>query len=124
MAFADDVRRFAVKVEAKSKAHFVNTVHAVHQSIQDGSPITGAPGQPVQTGNLRGSWQVDFESPASAIVASSKEVAPYNQAIEDGVGPHGPLTLRSTVGGFHSVAKTINGFDRLVAAEAAKLADT
>lgn len=74
--------------------------------------IAGSPGQPVQTGTLRNSWQTTIVSPTEVLISSNLAYAPV---IEDGVGRHGkPLTLRSHVGGFHSVAHTLTNIDRLV----------
>lgn len=116
--FSGKMREFAVLVDMRSRAVFVNVASAAKDSITDGSPMTGAPGQPVQTGALKGSWQLRFESPTRAVISTDKLYAP---AIEDGQGPHGPLTLRSPVGGFHSVALTVAGIPALVADETAKL---
>lgn len=112
MSFADDIARFTLTVEATTKQHFVNIAAAVKDSITDGSPVTGAPGQPVNTGALKNSWQLAFDSPTSARISTKMA---YAEAIEDGVGPHGPLTLRSAVGGFYSVRLTAAGFPKLVA---------
>lgn len=118
MSFKDEVRDFARSVETDSQALFVNVATATHASIQLGSSITGAPGQPVDTGALRASWQLEFETKDAALISTDKIYAP---PIEDGIGPHGPLTLRSRVGGFRSVALTIAGFPALVQDEAQKL---
>lgn len=84
-----------------------------HQSVQFGSEITGAPGQPVDQGVLRASVQLQLDATTPhASVGSNLEYAP---GIEHGVGPHGPLTLRSAVGGFHSFALTVAATDRLLA---------
>jgi hypothetical protein len=112
MSFADQVRSFAVKVEAQSKGVIAEAATEVQRSIVFGSEITGAPGQPVQTGNLRDSWIPEFVSPTEWHTSTDVEYAP---PIEDGVGEFGPLTLRSTTGGFHSVAATRANFDRIVA---------
>jgi hypothetical protein len=87
------------------------TGRAVQIAIQFGSELTGSPGQPVDTGNLRNAWIRENPSENVSIVSTNVE---YAQSIEDGIGPHGPLTLRSAVGGFHSVALTVAGFDRIV----------
>jgi hypothetical protein len=111
--FTDQVRRFSEGVRVKSQAAFVRVVELTRESIVDGSALTGAPGQPVDTGYLKASWQTVFESPTSAVIGTNTVYAP---AIEDGVGRHGPLTLRSQVGGFHSVAQTRANFPRIVVA--------
>lgn len=120
MSFADDMARFTAKVETSSKAVFVNVCAAAKDSITDGSPLTGAPGQPVDTGNLKASWQLEFTSPTSAEITTNVD---YAEAVEDGVGPHGPRAYGrersgaktgSVVGGSHSVKLTMAGLSRLV----------
>jgi hypothetical protein len=118
MSFAEDISKFATKVQTNSQAVFVNTASHVYESIVNGDQLTGAPGQPVQTGALRASWNLTFDSPTDATISTNMVYAP---AIEDAVGPHGSLTLRSQVGGFHSVALTVAGMPRIVAAESAKV---
>ena len=115
MSFAEDLAKFAAKSKALQQAHFINTASAVKDSIVNGSPVTGAPGQPVDTGNLKNSWQLTFDGPADATVSTNVEYAPV---IEDNVRG---ATLRSQVGGFHSVKLTVGGFERLAETEARKL---
>lgn len=122
MSLESDVARIALKLD-KISEHMLPAIGlAVHQSIQEGSPITGAPGQPVGQygpgynegsvgGTLKGSWQVTFPSPEIAEITTNLV---YAKPIEDGVGKYGPLRLRSSVGGFHSVALTRINFPRLV----------
>lgn len=111
MTFSSDLRAFALKVERKNKGVFLGAATGVQESVVDGSPVTGAPGQPVDTGSLKGSWQLTFPGQWEAELATRVEYAP---AVEEGIGPHGPMTLRSEVGGFHSVKATRANFDRLV----------
>jgi hypothetical protein len=121
MSFGDEVRSFAVAVQARNRRVFVNTASAVKDSITDGSNITGAPGQPVKSGVLKGSWILEFLSPTEARISSGGAASAYNWQIEDGISWRGqPLTLRSAVGGFHSVKLTVLNFDRLVAVEAGR----
>jgi len=112
-SFADDINKFAIKVQTNSRAVFVNTASHAYESIVNGDTLTGAPGQPVDTGALRASWQLIFNSPTEARIATNIEYAPY---VEDNVRGvkfknHGP----------HSVALTIAGMSRIVAVEAAKV---
>lgn len=116
-AFAEQLHAFTLKVEARNQAIFVNTVSAVKSSITDGSPLTGAPGQPVDTGALKNSWQMAFNSATQATISTNIKYAPV---IEEGIGRYGPLTLRSQVGGFGSVKLTRAGFNHLVADETQK----
>lgn len=109
--FREDLKRFITKVGARNRDIFVNTVSEASNSIVNGSAITGAPGQPVDTGNLKASWQTTFESPSLAQISTKVVYAPQ---IEDGTREGRALTLRSKVGGFHSVALTIAGLRRIV----------
>jgi hypothetical protein len=128
--FAAQIAAFQAKVERARKAIFVNTCSAAKASITDGSAVTGAPGQPVDTGFLKGSWQLVFESADSAIIGTNVSYAPIQETgvrsdfAPQGVdnpkpsqGPHRP----SQVGGHHSVALTAAGFQRIVEAEALKV---
>lgn len=117
MSFADQIQSFTVKVDRVPRETFVDVATEAHHSIQDGSALTGAPGQPVETGALRNSWQLVFDSPTQATIGTNLVYAPI---IETGVGPHGPITIRSQVGGIRSVALTIAGLPRIVEAMIAK----
>lgn len=111
--FADELRQWADETERDARAVFLGTVAELHRSVKTGSELTGAPGQPVDTGNLRQSWQAVFVAPDVAEIATNVVYAP---GIEDGVSMKtgNPLTLRSPTGGFHSVALTVAGFDKVV----------
>lgn len=111
MSFEGDLNKFSAKVERMTDEVFLGVVDECHRSVVEGSEITGAPGQPVDTGVLKGSWIKSFTSPTEAIISTN---VVYARPIEDGVGKYGPLTLRSKVGGWHSVALTIMGFERVV----------
>lgn len=125
MSFRDDLARFSKSVEVQSRAVFVGAVAAAKTSIVDGSTLTGSPGQPVENegpdkGNLRGSWQVEFPTPTSAIISTN---VVYAESNEDGIARPGggAYLLRADVGGRHSVQKTILGFEAIVASEAQRL---
>lgn len=105
-------REVTLALESALRDVFVGTANEALRSIVEGSELTGAAGQPVDTGFLRASWQVTFDG-GSATIGSN---AAYAEPIEDGTGKHGPLTLRSKVGGFHSVKTTVANFDRIVIA--------
>jgi hypothetical protein len=111
MTFSDDLARITVKIDHVSKEVFARVVDKAHESIVNGSATTGAPGQPVDTGALRASWQKTYEDASHATIATNLVYAP---AIEEGEGPHGELTLRSPVGGFHSVKLTQASMQQLV----------
>lgn len=114
MTFRDDINQFKRKVKAESQALFVNVVSHAHESIVNGSPVTGAPGQPVDTGNLRDSWQIMWEAATRALIVTNVS---YARIVEDNLRGvtfknHGP----------HSVKLTIAGLARIVAAERARMA--
>lgn len=97
----------------------------VHESIKVGSPLTAAPGQPVDTANLRNSWQYEFdnpENPTKALVATPVE---YAEAVEDAVGPNGPRVYgrKNGIGGSHSVKLTAAAWPKIVAHEVNRLGD-
>lgn len=112
MSFADDLRRFQVKLVTRNREVLLGVTDGVHESIVNGSALTGAAGQPVDTGYLKNSWQKEI-APDWQSSEIGTNVA-YARPIEDGVGPHGPLTLRSAVGGFHSVKTTVANADAIV----------
>lgn len=129
MSFADDLARFSVKVSTRSRDVFVGTVMAALASVQDGSPVTGAPGQPVDTGNLRGAWQSDVQGnvgivACNAVGGRGVDVTPYAEQIEDGISARSgqPIHFRSERGGAHSVRQTVAGMGRLVESVARELA--
>lgn len=129
MSFAAQVEAFRDKVDQRRRDLFVNTVSAVKGSITDGSPITGAPGQPVDLGALKGSWQDQTIEDFLAQVVTNQEYAeaieegqqkPYTRADGTTVTPRA-MTPRSQVGGFHSVKQTRANYEMLVEDEARKL---
>jgi hypothetical protein len=86
-------------------------VAEVDRSVRHGSELTGAPGQPVDTGFLKNSWQTVWDTAFSANIFTRTK---YARAIEDGTREGVNLTLRSQVGGFHSVKLTVAGYKRIV----------
>jgi hypothetical protein len=95
MSFRDDLMKFKRKVVRREEqiANHVGTL--VYESVVEGSSVTSAPGQPVDTGALKKSWK--------------KADVPYASFIEEG-----EYTQRSSVGGPHSRKLTVAGFKRLV----------
>lgn len=118
MSFDRDLQAFSETCFSRTKEAFVQTAMECLTSIQSGSPITASPGQPVDTGTLRASWQLTFPSETVAEIGTNVEYAGY---IEDGMNSRGPFTLRSAIGGWHSVKLTIAGFYRIVAIVAARV---
>ena len=127
MSFSGDLLRFRLKTEKRANAVFVNVAALTKASITDGSPVTASPGQPVDTGFLKNSWQLTFPSPNVAEIVTKCAYAPVIEhnlrsafvpggsmppVEEGGSRPH----IKSTVGGHHSVKYTVAGFGRLVEA--------
>jgi hypothetical protein len=120
-SFRSDVRRFQRVVETRSKAVFVRIAQELRRSIVEGSELTGAPGQPVDTGALKASWVGEF---LTAWIWQLTTNIIYAWQIEHGLryATRGNvsgstlqrLTLRSSVGGWHSVALTLVGFPAIV----------
>jgi hypothetical protein len=111
VSFAGDVARFQAKVSARAQDIHDGVCDLAFESIVQGHVVTGAPGQPVDTGHLKGSWQNIPLEPLTRLIVTNVVYAP---AIEDGIGRYGPLTLRSAVGGFHSVKLTRAAWPRIV----------
>jgi hypothetical protein len=122
MAFKDDLDRFAKKLDGRVKDVFVGATIEVHKSIVEGSPVTSAPGQPVDTGFLWTSWIPEHTSPSTWQTTTNVSYAP---AIEDGIrgayDPKGvdrppgfePLGI-SQEGGSGSVRLTRGGWQNIV----------
>lgn len=123
MTAADDAhnRQTIIRVGAMLKDSFVGIVEECTRSVVEGSELTGSDGQPVDTGHLKASWQTVFESPTHAVIGTNVK---YAESIEDGLSyAHGgkPMTLRSEVGGFHSVRKTMAGIEHIKQAVVARV---
>lgn len=103
---------------ASVERNFVGIAEEFHRAIQSGSEITGSPGQPVDTGNLRASWILAFLSALRALVSTNVSYAP---AVEDGIGTHGPVRYgKSGIGGSHSASLAVLGLPLIVAAVEAR----
>jgi hypothetical protein len=129
VTFAADLQRFQVLVAKRNAELMLNLVPALHKSITEGSSLTGAPGQPVDTGFLRASWQYEF-APDLLTATIGTNVA-YAPVIEYGTrskfdpkgergdrkNPDGSTrrAIKSTVGGIGSVRMTVANADRVQA---------
>jgi hypothetical protein len=114
-----DMAAVATRLRADLNMLFTDSVEMARESIVDGSPVTGAPGQPVEDDVLRQSWKKEFLSPTHATVLTD---SPYAESNEDGIARPGggPYRLLSPVGGRFSIAKTVAGWGRIVDAAIAK----
>ncbi len=123
MTFQTDIARFVTKIEHRQALIFFDVADALHNSIKEGDPTTGSPGQPVQESDLINSWQARHLEP---FLFQTSPGMVYARGIEEGAredasGQLRQLTLRSDVGGFHSVKITRIGFPKLVNAAASKV---
>lgn len=111
--FSGQIGYFSALIAARQRAIFLGVATALRTSVVDGSPITTAPGQPVDEGNLRTSWTENFPKPDVWELTTNVVYAP---GIEDGVDLRTGkrITLRSEVGGFHSVKLTRAAFPKVV----------
>lgn len=111
MSFESDVAAFSAKVKQRATDIHNGVCDLAFSSIVEGSPVTGAPGQLVDTGNLKGSWQNVVEGPLARVIMTN---VVYAEQMEDGTRGGRALVQRSPVGGFHSVALTRVGWPRIV----------
>jgi len=140
MSYTDDLARWRKRLEQTLQDVTVASALKAHESIVAGSPLTGAPGQPVDTGYLRSSWVLGIGgTPAFRVDGDGKDAPPkgtgtatppsppqfvgaerykaelvtnvrYAPYIEDGLRGQ-----RSTVGGPGSVKLTRAAWPRIVA---------
>lgn len=115
MGFMEDMKQAAANIRARENKLQSRLAERVFNSIRDGDTATGAPGQPVDTGALYKSWRKRKVARREWEIVSN---SPYADVIEEN---RRGATLRSSVGGFHSVKLTRLGWNRLVAEEVAKL---
>lgn len=106
-AFEAQIQAFEAKVDDRLRRVFNGCAIELQRSVVEGSEITGAPGQPVDTGYLKSSWIGQFTDSWRWLLTTG---ASYAKHIEEAVGLH----LRSEVGGFHSISLTRGGWQKIV----------
>ena len=119
--FDAQLRDFNAKLARRVHDVFVRSTEEVQESIVEGSPVSGAPGQPVDTGALKGSWQQrrherflwDTSTPL-AYAPVVEEGGMVEASGRSGAMSGGRYTLRSEVGGFHSIALTRAAWQKIV----------
>jgi len=116
--FKEQMDAVVAKARAREQSIYNACVRHVKRSIVYGSPVTGAPGQPVDTGDLRKSYRIRRIGKRERTVSSPLIYAPI---IEDN---RRGATLRSKVGGFHSIKLTRLGWARIVSHETARVKAT
>jgi len=139
MSFAADVKRFVFRTQRLTRDVYVGTATRVHASIKgDASgqpdPVTGAPGQPADTGYLKASWILAIganEANITTNVAYAPAIEYGDKSYYDDRGKtltpaerkaRGGTGIKSKIGGNHSVKLTIAGASALQADEVRRLA--
>ena len=112
-AFEAQIARFTAKVDGRIEKLHLRCSELLNESVVEGSSITGAPGQPVQKGQLRGSFQLTFPKRLFSSLLTKLVYAPGIELGKD-MRSGKTLSLRSAVGGFHSVKLTRAGWNKLV----------
>ena len=115
MTFQSDIARFNALILRRGDDLHLRTSELLYESVVEGSSITGAPGQPVQKGQLRTGWQLTFPRKMFSSLLTKTIYAPGIELAKS-MKTGKTLTLRSSVGGFHSVKLTRAGFKRIVLA--------
>jgi hypothetical protein len=142
MTYAEDIRRWVVSAQGRTRDVVTASALKVHESVVAGSALTGAPGQPVDTGYLRSSFVLAFDTdptypPTPERTTSNRtDAAPPPPAPPQGAvgkalsasittnveyAPHieeGVRATRSAVGGPGSVKLTRAAWGRIVDAAA------
>lgn len=109
-----------VRLGAQLDAVFTKATDLAFASVVHGSPLTGAPGQPVapagvpNAGELRDSWTLDRSTPKTAVIGTAVD---YAEDVEEAL--HGQ---HFHSGGPHSVALTAANFDRVLDAAVREVA--
>jgi hypothetical protein len=112
--FGDDLTKFSVKTGRLTNDVFVGCTEEVHRSIVEGSEITGAPGQPVDRGILKASWTPQFLDANTWQDTTHLAYAPSIEDLISYANGGSPITIRSAVGGGHSVKQTRVSWPRIV----------
>lgn len=103
-------------VHAREEACFLNIIDHVEMSVLVGSDVSGAPGQPIDTGELINSWSKYVA--VQQRYARFQSSAAHAEIIETNARG---ARLRSKVGGFHSVAITQSAMNRIISYEASRI---
>jgi hypothetical protein len=112
--FGDDLTKFSVKTRRLEQDVFVGCTEVVHESITDGHIVTGAAGQPVRSGALKASWTPQFLDANTWQDTTHLAYAPSIEDLISYANGGSPITIRSAVGGGHSVKQTRVSWPRIV----------
>lgn len=110
--FDDEIEAHLENLDRALLQTFRGSAEDVQDSITNGSAVTGAPGQPVQSGHLKGSFIPQF---LEKWIWETTTMVVYAPFIEEG-----GYVKHSKVGGPHSVRLTRIGWDKIVEVNAKK----
>lgn len=107
MSFSGAVQKFGLHVGNLGDAVHVAATDLLFESIVEGSPITGSPGQPYASGALHDSWTKTFPDKYTGVVATNSSYAP---AVEENLKGmvfknHGPHSLKLSVVGWLKIVE-------------------
>jgi hypothetical protein len=130
MTFSDEVRAWGEKVTRRAVDTVTETGVEVQRSVTEGSEITGAPGQPVDTGALVGSFipnrvsEFVWETTTNLVYAPAVEEGIQEPYYRDGklITPRA-MQFQSPIGGAHSVALTVAGMQGIVDVSVERVTD-
>lgn len=130
-SFDVQLEQFADNAERRLLDTFVLATQEARRSVVEGSPLTGAPGQPVDTGTLIGSfieefrgalvWELTSRLRYALPIEEGKRMSKGNVALEVVFSPPGQGSRirngrdrKSKVGGYGSIARTIAAWPDIV----------
>jgi hypothetical protein len=100
-----------MQLEQRARGVFFGSANEMSRSLIDGSSLTGAPGQPVEDGNLITSFVPAYPTADTFEVTTNAAYAP---AVENAVGSQGqPVTYGKKRGGSHSRKLTEAGMPNI-----------
>ena len=112
MSFESDIQNFQARLLRRAEALNEQVAEDVFDSVRDGSPVTGSPGQPYRRGTLYRSWSLVKNGWRSVVSTTSlyARKAELREARSD-----------ISKGGRLSVAQTVANFSNLVIAAVRKI---
>lgn len=100
MGWDEDIQRFEQRLEADAARLHDGLADDTLAGIVEGSSVTGAPGQPERTGNLKRSWGIARLSRWVTLVFSdspyARKVEQASQTTRTGGGPHSIKLTRAS----------------------------
>jgi hypothetical protein len=91
-----------------------STVEMARDSVVFGNAEYGSPGQPE---DLRDKWKITYGKGFARLFVNEKSARSVEEGISQKYG--GPITLKSDIGGFHSVKQTKKSIRKILAKAAA-----